>query len=96
MLIDGELVLFLQLLNVVKDALDTIVTFIHELREVDVHEEADDNVAVESVSEAAVTRNALCEVLDFESSLKTGREETTKRCYDGGEECDDSCVNLGR
>lgn len=51
-------------------------------------------LAVHTICHAAVTRDTISEILDFESALKTTGKETTEGGDEGGECCEDEDVEL--
>lgn len=61
---------------------------------VDVDEEANEELAVHAIGDAAVAGNDLVEVLLLESALHGGREEAAEGSNDRGEESDDDGVQL--
>lgn len=65
-----------------------------ERRVVDVREETHQELAVESVSQAAVTGNAVTKVLDVEGTLETTSEETTEGSDQTGESSHDKRMEL--
>lgn len=61
---------------------------------IDVCEEAHDKLAVHTVGHAAVPRDRIAEVLDFEGAFKARGEEATKGCDEGGESRENKSVEL--
>lgn len=59
-------------------------------------EEAHDELAVHTVSHAAVTRNGVAKVLDVEGALEARGEEAAERCNQRSEGCHDKDVELHR
>lgn len=61
---------------------------------VHVGEESHDELAVHTVRNTTVARDRFAEVLDLESALKSGSEESTERRDQGGEGCENQNVEL--
>lgn len=61
---------------------------------VHVGEESHDELAVHTVRNTTVARDRLAKVLNFERALKSGSEESTERCDQGGEGCENQDVEL--
>jgi len=70
--------------------------FVHgnEALVVHVGKETHDELAVHSVSDASMARNAVSKILDLERPLKAGGEEATKWCDERCECCEDKDVEL--
>ena len=80
---NDDLMFGLQLVDLLQDGVR--IRRRDEAGNVDVHEGGHQELAVETIHDAAVAGYDVAEVFDFERSLKAGREETAERCDDRAE-----------
>ena len=94
MLEDEVFVSFGQLTDVVEDPFQTVLILVHVLRQIKVHDETDDEMAIKAVRESTVTRNTIGEVFDFEASFQAAGEEAAKWCNYCRKHSDNAGMNL--
>ena len=91
---DEVFVSFGQLTDVVEDPFQTVLILVHVLRQIKVHDETDDEMAIKAVRESTVTRNTIGEVFDFEASFQAAGEEAAKWCNYCRKHSDNAGMNL--
>ena len=64
-LVNLELFFFVKFLNIVEYSFNSVLIFVDVLGQVEVYHEADDDMAVKSVSEPSMPWDAICKILNL-------------------------------